>query len=173
MKKLPLGSAIFSCALISSGLAAKVPSNLFWVSYGIQQGMTEAEFESVVAQQKLSVTYPIPNQDTKAVTIGDATYWLDFCDGRLTYASWFLDNNDELIKSMDERVNRQGFRLADFKVSSSYSDGLKKDLNQFSLRFEHPEKQFSVTYDQFSENGQVHVEDTNYDDTYNCVREGS
>lgn len=152
---------------------AQKPWNLFWLSHGLHQGMSEAEFNQKAVEHQFSVKPLMPGSDTKSVKINDTEYWLLFCGGRLTYASWLLDNNDDLIKSLDERVNSQGFRLVEYKVKSSYNDATQTESNNFNMRYENPELAYSVTYDLFSINGQVTVEDSAYDDTYDCVRESS
>lgn len=154
-------------AVLSSGAVAQKPWNRFWLPYGISQGMTEAEFDEKVAENKLTVSYPIGG-DTKSIKFDDTEYWLNFCNGKLTYASWTIDTNDELIKSMNERINEQGFTLANMTVASSYSDSRKTDDNTLRMRLVHPEKAYSVTYQLFSTNGQITLEDTAHDDSFGC-----
>lgn len=159
-------SALLTAALASSAVAQK-PWEKFWLPYGISQGITEAEFEEKAAQNKLTVSYPL-GDETKSIKFDDTEYWLNFCNGKLTYASWLIDTNDELIKSMNERINEQGFTLANMTVQSSYSDARKKDDNTLEMRLVHPAKAYSVTYNLYSANGQITVEDIAHDDSYGC-----
>lgn len=170
MKKL-----VLSCALLfaSTQAMAQKPWNLFWLSHGMHQGMTEAEFNEKAVEYKFTVKPLMAGSDTKIVKAGDTEYWLLFCDGKLTYASWIFDTNDEFIKSLDERVNSNDFKMTSYKVSSQYNDATAQESNQFTMHFENPERAYSVTYDLFSANAQVTVEDTAYDDTFDCVREDS
>ena len=170
MKKLALG-----CVLLASAAQAiaQKPWNLFWLSHGIHQGMSEAEFNQKAIEHQFSVKTPIPGSDVKSITLDETEYWLSFCEGTLIYASWLFKNNEELIKSLNERVNSQGFKLIEYNVNSTYNDATQTESNNFKMRFENPERAYSVTYDLFNANGQITLEDTAYDETYNCVREGS
>ncbi|MBO9505555.1 hypothetical protein J7348_13070 [Qipengyuania flava] len=168
MKKLVLGCALICSSSVAHG---QEPWNLFWLSHGMHQGMTEAEFEKIANDSQFTVKPLTEGSNTKVVETGEKVYWIAFCEGKLTYASWSFHTNDEFIKSMDERVNSQGFRLADYRVSSYYNDASAKELNQFTLRFESSSREYSVTYNLFSDNGQVVVEDKALDETVSCRRE--
>ena len=140
----------------------------FWVARDIVQGMSEADFFSFVKDQKLTVTYPLKDQLTKEVTVDGTSYWLVFCSNRLTYASWIVPDNAKLLKSIDQRVNKMGFRLSTFAPTSSYSDSTSTDLFQLRIRLTKPGMRYSVTYDVFEANSQITLEDTAYDDSLNC-----
>ncbi|WP_394728163.1 hypothetical protein [Altererythrobacter sp. GH1-8] len=159
--------------ITSTQAIGQEPWKKFWLSHGIHQGMTEAEFNEKAVEYNFKVEPLTAGDDTKVVKAGDTDYWLLFCDGKLTYASWTFDTNEELIKSLNERINKQGFRMANYEVSSQYNDATGQEFNQFTMRLDNPERAYSVTYVLFEANGQVTVEDTEYDDTHGCIREGS
>ena len=170
MRHVVLGWVIFC---FSTQAIAEKPWDKFWLSHGIHQGMSEDEFNQTASDNRFTIKPLPPDSATKIVKTAEKEYWLLFCDGRLTYASWIIDTNDELIKSLNERLNNQGFKLTSYKASSHYNDASSEEQNQFTMRLENPEREYSVTYDIFSRNGQVTVEDTAFDDTANCVREKS
>ncbi|WP_057883972.1 hypothetical protein [Tsuneonella troitsensis] len=170
---LKLGIALAATILVwpTASQGAGEPWKRFWLLGGLHQGMTEDEFNAAVVSNKAVVTNPIPNSITKGVKIGGTDYWVMFCNGELTYASWILNNNDELLKSMSERVNQQGFKLSNYKVASGYNDAAKTDNNGLEMRFENPEREFSVTYNLFPGNGQITLQDSRYDDSFNCAKD--
>lgn len=143
----------------------------FWVAREIRQGMTLAEFTSYVAVQNLTVSYPLKDGLTKSVTIDGQAYWLMFCNDRLSYASFLINSNEDFIKSVDSRVNGQGFKQTRFSVSNRYSDTTNTQLPELQFRLEKPVAAYSITYFLYKGNGQVALEDERYDDSYGCKAE--
>ena len=171
MRSRPIAKVMSLVTLLActAPIHSATPSNDgFWVARDIVQGMSEADFFSFVKDQKLTVTYPLKDQLTKEVTVDGTSYWLDFCNNRLTYASWNVSDNAKLLKSIDQRVNKMGFRLSTFTPTSSYSDSISTDLYQLEIRLTKPGMRYSVTYDVFESNSQITLEDTDYDDSLNC-----
>lgn len=142
----------------------------FWVVRDIRQGMTEAAFNQAVVTSGWKVTAPF-GEITKGVVIDGTNYWLLFCEGRLTYASWLINDNSQLIQSMNARINNHGFRLSNFTVSSKYSDSEKRNLNEMRFKLQKPGASYSVTYFQYDTNSQISLEDSDFDDSLGCDRD--
>lgn len=141
----------------------------FWVVREIRQGMSEADFLTFVDQHNLPVTTPLPDQDLRQVSVDGTDYWLVFCTGRLTYASWNLADNAKFIKSLDQRINNMGFKVVSISVSNEYSDSIEKELPQLVMRLEKVAASYSVTYTLFDENAQVVLEDSGFDESFGCA----
>lgn len=160
---------------LASGPVEAQPSSKeqgFVVYDQVMQGMSETAFVEYARQKGLEVTTPLPDTDAKSVKLGGTQYMLSFCGGRLTYASWLLDDNAAFIKSMDRRVSDLGFTIKAVSVASDYSDMSQKDVNTLTMKLERYGAPYSVTYTLFDNNGQVVVEDVGYDDSYGCEGDG-
>lgn len=166
--RISVALALAAMSVASSSALAQADNSKFWVAGEIRQGMSEAQFEKYTADADLEVTKPFSSGMTKSVKVGENTYWLGFCDGLLSYASWTIDTNEKYLKSMNQRVNVEGFKLASFDVSSGYSDATNTDMNEMALRFEHNSRDYSVIYRQYGMNSQVTYEDSNHDDSHSC-----
>lgn len=148
--------------------AVAVPSNGFWVARDIRQGLSEPDFRAFASKNNLEVKTPLPDKEVKAITIDGTEYWLVFCDGRLTYASWNINNNSAFIKSINQRLNNEGFEPSNLSASSYYNDREAKDSNQMTIKLVNQTAPYSITYNLFDDNGQVTMEDSGYDDSYGC-----
>jgi len=172
-------SSMRRCAKVALGLSVLATSSAdatqggqpgFWVVRDIRQGMTEAAFYQQVTAAGWKVSSPF-NDATKGVSIDGTNYWLSFCEGKLIYASWLTESNDQFIESMNARINDQGFRLTEFLVSSKYSDSAKKKLNDIRIRLEKQGIRYSITYSLYGTNGQIALEDSDFDDSLGCDRD--
>lgn len=172
VKRCALGSAMaLACSSPSVAIAAsRVSANDFWVVWDIHQGMTLDEFNKFVAKEKITISHPL-NDDTIGLEVDKKIYWLQFCDGKLTYASFITDNNSQFIKSLSQRLNDGKLRIHSVRANSNYSDTTNKDLNTLTISLRDPNKllNYSVQYSLFDDNGQVTLEDVRYDDSIGCV----
>lgn len=166
-----IGSFLVALALSQTGYIAaaqQVVDGGFVVSGKVRQGMTEGQFEDFVRAEGFEVKTPFPDDNTKQVTLNEIPYWLTFCGGTLTSASWLVDENKDFIKSMDQRVSEQGFNVGSVYVQSDYSDIAKSDVNVLTIKLVRSGVPYSIKYSLFDSNGQVTLEDARYDDTYGC-----
>ena len=155
------------------GANASPTKDQFWLVRDISQGMTESDFFAFAKQNAFEVTTPLPDKSTKSVTIDGTNYWLNFCDGGLTWASWTLPDNETFHRSLDKWINQQEFQLSEFRVSSDFNDRANKTNTQLTLSLTKRGATFSVTYNQFAENSQIALEDVRYDQSLNCNRDVS
>lgn len=152
---------------------AQQSNNGFWVARDVSQGMSESSFLAFAKQNDFEVTTPLPDKDTKSITIDGTNFWLTFCDGTLTNASWTLPDNTAFHRSLDKWINQQGFQLSKFEVSSKFDDRSNKSDTVLNLTLKKPESKYSVNFYQFAENSQIMLEDIRYDDFFGCVKDKS
>ena len=130
--------------------------------------MSESDFYAFAKQAGIEVTTPF-DKSVLLATIDNTKYWLTFCDGSLTYASWILPDNKTLHRSMDIWLNDAGFKLSEMRVSSNFNDRTSETVTLLALTLTKSEAPFSVTYHQFAENSQIMLEDVRYDQSYGCT----
>ena len=145
----------------------------FWVTREVSQGMSESSFLAFAKQNGFEVTNPIAGSSTKSITVDETNYWLTFCDGSLTHASWNLPDNTAFHQSLDKWINDRGFRLDEFGVSSTFDERANKTNTDMKINFKKPGSKYSVTFYQFAENSQIVLEDVRYDAFFNCERDNS
>ena len=166
---------LLTLALLSSAQAvnAQQSDKEFWVTREVSQGMTESAFFAFAKQNDFEVTTPLPNTSTKSITVDGTNYWLTFCDGSLTNASWNLPDNTAFHRSLDKWINDRGFRLDEFGVSSTFDERANKTNTDMKINLKKPGSKYSVTFYQFAENSQIMLEDVRYDDFYGCEQDKS
>ena len=150
------------------GAQAEPTKNQFWLVGDIWQGMSEGDFFAFAKQNAFEVTTPLPDKSTKSVTIDGTNYWLVFCDGGLTWATWTLTENEAFHRSMDHWLNNQGFQVSEIRVSSDFNDRSNKTMTELTLSLTRPGATFSVTYNQYAENSNIALEDVRYDQSWGC-----
>lgn len=165
-----LSLAIVICLAGGTPVLAQ-PKEQFWVARDIRQGMSFADFTASTQRQALVVSYPLNDTFTKSVTIDGQTYWLTFCNDRLAYASFLINSNEDFIKSVDSRVNGQGFRQTTFSVSNRYNDTTNTQIPELRFRLENASAAYSITYFLYKGNAQVVLEDERFDDSLGCRAE--
>lgn len=159
--------------MLSTSDATAQPSGPgFWVARNVTQGMSESDFYAFAKQAGIEVTTPF-DKSILLATIDDTKYWLTFCDGSLTYASWILPDNKTFHRSMDKWINDSGFQLSEMRVSAEFNDRTNETTTKMALTLTRADAKFSVTYNQFAENSQIMLEDVRYDQTYGCTLDGS
>lgn len=173
MLKHPL--ILLTLALLTSAQAvnAQQSDKEFWVTREVSQGMTESAFFAFAKQSDFEVTTPLPDKSTKSITVDGTNYWLTFCDGSLTHASWNLPDNTAFHRSLDKWINQTGFKLSTFQVSSKFDDRANKTNTDMKINLKKPGSKYSVTFFQFAENSQIVLEDVRYDEFFNCVQDTS
>lgn len=134
--------------------------------------MSRADLMKLAERENYKATYPFGGE-SPTFDISGTNYTLGFCEDQLTYASWMISTNEELIKSINKRQNEEGFRLVRGVASVSYDDATKNELSQLSLDLRHPENAtaYSVEYTMFEHNSQIDLIDTRFDDSLNCTPE--
>ena len=156
-----------------NGANAQPSSDGFWLTGDVKQGMAEGDFYALAKKNEVEITTPMPDKSTKIATIDGTNYWLSFCDGGLTYASWTLADNKTFHRSMDKWLNDQGFVLSDMRVSSEFNDRSTETLTILTIVLAKSGSPFSVTFIQFAENSQIVLEDVRYDQSYGCTLDRS
>ena len=88
----------------------------------IEQGMSRKAFDEALALLKIK-----PDRYGQFV-IGEREYNPQFCNDELTYVGWGLDNNDQLLKSLNARTVGHDFEIETARVEQfSGSDAQPTD----------------------------------------------
>lgn len=155
--------SLAALAAIASPATAKEGFFVVGWSHGrIEQGMSRESVEAILSQQGINFSDDPtfgPSFDT-----GDRKYHIGFCNGELAYASWLLSDNTQILRSMAQRVNVEGFRVQSTSVDYGYNDRINSENLGLNIFLSHPSnnKAYRVTYHIYPINGQIQLRDTRY-----------
>jgi hypothetical protein len=138
----------------------------FWGFDEIKQGMKRSQVEAVLKKQDLRIDDTPPFGPF--FKDGDQTYMMDFCNNELTFFSWSLQNNEQFLKSFDQRTNREGFETFSINASVTHDERRNSDSSVMDIDLYHPggTKAYTITYHLFPENAQIDLRDSRYG--FNC-----
>ena len=132
----------------------------------IKQGMKRSQVEAVLNKHDLQIDDTPPFGPS--FKDGGQSYSLQFCNDELTYASWMLPNNEQFLRSFDQRTNKEGFEAFSINASVTHDDRRNSDSPAMNIDLYHSSgaKAFTITYHLFSDNAQIDLRDSRYG--YNC-----
>jgi hypothetical protein len=134
----------------------------FWGLDAIKQGMKRSQIEAILKKQDLRIDDTPPFGPF--FKDGDRTYSLGFCNDELAYFSWLLNNNEQFLKSFDQRTNRDGFEAFSIKANVMHDDRRITDNSEMTIALSHPSgtKAYTITYHLYPENAQITFRDSRY-----------